>query len=147
MAQYNLRWAVKIYQLLKTSPGFDSLTEKLNLKEAEIVAFQKAADNMYLPYDEQLKINPQDDSFLKKRKLDLNAIPKNKFPLLLHYHPLYLYRHQVCKQADTVMAHFIVEEAQSFETMFNSYQYYEAITTHDSSLHSVYSASWPPDWE
>lgn len=134
VAQYNLRWAVKIYQLLKTSAGFDGLTERLGLKETEIVEFQKAAEDMYLSYDEDLKINPQDDSFLKKRKLDLAAIPNNKFPLLLHYHPLHLYRHQVCKQADTVMAHFIVEEAQSFETMFNSYQYYEEITTHDSSL-------------
>ncbi|NLV21683.1 MAG: glycoside hydrolase family 65 protein [Syntrophomonadaceae bacterium] len=134
VAQYNLRWAVKIYQLLKTSAGFDALKAKLDLKEEEMADFQKAADNMYLPYDEKLKINPQDDSFLQKRKWDLATIPKNKFPLLLHYHPLHLYRHQICKQADTIMAHFIMEDAQSEETMFNSFHYYEKITTHDSSL-------------
>ena len=134
VAQYNLHWAVKIYQRLKTFDGFDALTARLGLKEEEIVAFQKAADQMYLPYDKKLKINPQDDSFLQKRKWDLATIPKNKFPLLLNYHPLHLYRHQICKQADAVMAHFIMEDAQSEETMFNSYQYYEKITTHDSSL-------------
>jgi alpha,alpha-trehalose phosphorylase len=134
MAQYNLRWAVKIYQLLKESDYFDALIEKLDLKEEEIISFQKAADNMYLPYDEQLKINPQDDSFLQKRKWDLASIPKDKFPLLVHYHPLHLYRHQICKQADTIMAYVLVEEAQSEETMANSFRYYEKITTHDSSL-------------
>ncbi|MDX9873039.1 MAG: glycosyl hydrolase family 65 protein [Clostridia bacterium] len=134
VAQYNLRWAVKIYQLLKPSAGFQALKEKLALKEEEIAGFQKAAENMYLPYDEALKINPQDDSFLQKRKWDLAAIPKDKFPLLFHYHPLHLYRHQICKQADTVMAHFILEDAQTEETMRHSFQYYEKITTHDSSL-------------
>lgn len=134
VAQYNLHWAVKIYQLLKPTAGFQDLREKLDLKEEEIREFQKAAENMYLPYDDKLKINPQDDSFLQKRKWDLADIPKNKFPLLLHYHPLHLYRHQICKQADTIMAHFILEDAQTPETMSNSFQFYERITTHDSSL-------------
>ncbi len=134
VAQYNLRWAVKIYQLLKTSSGFDDLKARIDLKYEEIAEFQIAADLMYLPYDEELKINPQDDSFLQKRKWDLNTIPKNKFPLFLHYHPLHLYRQQICKQADTLMAHFIMEDAQSEETMLNSYKFYEKITTHDSSL-------------
>ena len=47
---------------------------------------------------------------------------------------MYLYRHQVCKQADTVLAHFIFEDAQSVETIRNSFEYYEKVTTHDSSL-------------
>ena len=134
VAQYNLQWAVKVYQLLKPYTGFQALIEKIGLEQEEINNFQKAADNMYLPYDESLKINPQDDSFLQKREWDLARIPKEKFPLLLHYHPLHLYRHQICKQADTVMAHFILEDAETPETIYNSFQYYEKITTHDSSL-------------
>jgi len=134
LAQYHLNWAVKIYHLLETTGGLNKLEQKIQLKPQEIEAFKKAADHMYLPYDEKLKINPQDDSFLQKQPWDLKDIPKDKFPLLLHYHPLYLYRHQVCKQADTVLAHFILEDAQSKETMLNSFQYYEKITTHDSSL-------------
>lgn len=134
VAQYNLRWAVKIHQLLKTATGFDDLTEKISLKDEEIAEFDKAAENMYLPYDDKLKINPQDDSFLQKRAWDLATIPKGNFPLLLHYHPLHLYRHQICKQPDTILAHTILEDAQSEETMYNSFQYYERITTHDSSL-------------
>ena len=134
LAQYHLRWAVKFYALLKHSARFIALTEKLDLKGEEIEGFQRAAENMYLPYDKKLKINPQDDSFLQKEKWDISGIPRDHFPLLLHYHPLYIYRHQICKQADTVMAHFILEDAQSDETMRNSFLYYEKVTTHDSSL-------------
>ena len=45
---------------------------------------------MYLPYDEEYKINAQDDSFLQKDRWDLENTPKDKFPLLLNYHPLTL---------------------------------------------------------
>lgn len=134
MARNHLRWAVKFYYLLKNTPGFNKLVNKIELKEEEIKSFDNAAEKMYLPYDKELNINPQDDSFLKKRKWPIESIPKEKFPLLLHYHPLHLYRHQICKQADTVLAHFLLEDAQSEEVMLNSFEYYEKITTHDSSL-------------
>jgi hypothetical protein len=88
---------------------------------------------MYLPYDEKTGINPQDDSFLFKKRLDIERIPKNNFPMQSHYHPLFLYRHQVCKRADTVLAHIIFDDAPP-PTMINSFLYYEDITTHDSSL-------------
>ncbi|TAH69170.1 MAG: glycoside hydrolase family 65 protein [Anaerolineaceae bacterium] len=133
-AQYNLNWAVKLYYLLKDEDKLSDIEQKLHLTEDEIMEFYHAAKCMYLPYDDDLKINPQDDSFLHKKKWDLDQTPKENFPLLLNYHPLHLYRHQVCKQADTVMAHFIFEDVQSEETIRNSFDYYEKITTHDSSL-------------
>lgn len=134
LAQYHLKWAVKFYCILNMSNSFSKLLKKIQLKREEIEDFKRAAESMYLPYDEELKINPQDDSFLQKKIWDIESIPKDKFPLLLHYHPLHLYRHQICKQADTVLAHFILEDAQSEETILNSFKYYEKITTHDSSL-------------
>ena len=91
-------------------------------------------------YDEKRKISAQDDSFLQLKSWNLEKTPKEKFPLLLHYHPLTLYRYQVCKQADTVLAHFLLEDEQDNEIIKNSYDYYEKITTHDSSLsYSIYS--------
>jgi alpha,alpha-trehalose phosphorylase len=133
-AQYNLWWASKFYELLKSAGKLSAVADKMELSESEITEFVRAADHMYLPYDETLKINPQDDSFLTKKVWDIENTPKEQFPLLLHYHPLHLYRHQVCKQADTVLAHFIFEDAQSMETIRNSFTYYEKVTTHDSSL-------------
>jgi alpha,alpha-trehalose phosphorylase len=133
-AQYNLRWAVKFYELLSKAGMLAEVAEKIGLSQTEINEFRQAEESMYLPYDEELGINPQDDSFLAKKVWDIDNTPKEEFPLLLHYHPLHLYRHQVCKQADTVLAHFIFEDAQSLETIRNSFAYYEKVTTHDSSL-------------
>jgi alpha,alpha-trehalose phosphorylase len=133
-AQYNLKWAVKFYYLLKEKNILTPVAEQVELKETEVLEFKRAADQMYLPFDEELRINPQDDSFLQKEIWDFEHTPKENYPLLLHYHPLCLYRHQVCKQADTVLAHFIFEDAQTLEIIRNSYEYYEKITTHDSSL-------------
>ncbi|MDR0718689.1 MAG: family 65 glycosyl hydrolase [Treponema sp.] len=133
-AKFSLYWAVRFYSLLKDSGDIEALAERIKLCPEELEEFSRAEKAVYLPYDENQKLNPQDDSFLSKKKWDLSATPKEKFPLLLHYHPLHLYRYQVCKQADTVLAHFIFEDAQSEETIRNSFLYYEGITTHDSSL-------------
>lgn len=138
MAKHNLLWAVKIYKLLegKDIDRLRQLSTQLELTETEVDTWRMAGENMYLPYDETLEINAQDDSFLQKARWDLKKTPAEKFPLLLHYHPLTLYRRQVLKQADTVLAHFLLEDEQDFKTMKNSYDYYEEITTHDSSLSS-----------
>lgn len=134
IAQYNLRWAVRFFDLLKVTGQFGKIMRRTGLRESEVREFRRAADCMYLPYDDELQINPQDESFLRKKRWEIETIPPGNFPLLLHYHPLHLYRHQICKQADTVLAHFILEDTQSLTTIRNSFEYYEAITTHDSSL-------------
>jgi hypothetical protein len=50
---------------------------------------------MYLPYDERLNVHPQDDDFLDLERWDFAGTPEENYPLLLHYHPLHLYRSQV----------------------------------------------------
>lgn len=138
-AQYNLHWAVRFYELLSEA-GRTEVMDRIGLTAEEVKGFRHAEESMYLPYDEELGINPQDDSFLQKPVWDFENTPKENYPLLLHYHPLHLYRFQVCKQADTVLAHFIYEDAQSMETIRKSFDYYEKITTHDSSLSTcIYS--------
>lgn len=138
MAKHNLKWAAKSCAILDSydAQGFKALCERLGVTADEISAWAKAADAMLLPYDEALGINPQDDTFLRKAVWDFENTPEDKYPLLLNYHPLTIYRYQVCKQADTVLAHFLLEDEQSLETIQRSYDYYEGITTHDSSLSS-----------
>lgn len=139
-AQYNLHWAVRFYRLLEEAGKLQPVADRIGLTEDEVLEFEKAEKAMYLPYDEELGINPQDDSFLKKKLWDIENTPKENFPLLLYYHPMYIYRFQVCKQADTVLAHFMFEDAQDIETIRRSFAYYEKVTTHDSSLSTcIYS--------
>lgn len=134
MARHNLRWAVKAWSLLKNDPRLAALAGRLGLKQVEIDAMARAADLMLVPYDEKLGIHPQDDTFLLKPLWDFAGTPADKYPLLLHFHPLHLYRHQVCKQADTVLAHFLLSDQVDPEVVRRSFTYYEGVTTHDSSL-------------
>lgn len=124
MAKYHLEWTAKLYDEFHGYAAIDEETK---------AAMADAADNMRLPFDETLGIHMQDDSFLTKKVWDFENTPKEKYPLLLNYHPLKIYRHQVLKQADTVLAHFLLDDV-SDEIIEKSYHYYENITTHDSSL-------------
>lgn len=133
-AQNNLLWAAKVYRKLKEAGKEEALARKIDLTEGEIEEFEKAAEAMFLPYDEKLGVHGQDDGFLQKPIWNLKDTPQEKFPLLLHYHPLYLYRYQVCKQADTVLAYFLFGTSLDEKIMRRSFDYYEKITTHDSSL-------------
>jgi alpha,alpha-trehalose phosphorylase len=136
MARENLWYAAKVVRMIrkKHHDSFLTLKHRTNLQPGEVTAWQKAADAMYLPYDEKMKILPQDDGFLEKKKWDLNKIPPEKFPLLLHFHPLVIYRHQVIKQADVVLALFLLGNEFSLQAKRRNFDYYDKLTTGDSSL-------------
>ena len=125
--------ADSLCRLLDKNGGFDALSERIGITKAELAAFSVAGNAMYLPMDEKSGICKQDDSFLNKKRWDLSEIPPENFPLLMHYHPLFINRRQVCKQADTVLAHFLYREETAL-IMRRTYDYYEQVTTHDSSL-------------
>lgn len=133
MAQRNLEDAYGIYYKLPSDTK-RALEKKLNLKQEEILRWEKAARHMYLPYDKTLNINPQDDSFLSKKVWPFDEVEKEKYPLLLHFHPLVIYRHQVLKQADVILANVLVGTDIDLEVKKNNYEYYKPLTTHDSSL-------------
>jgi len=106
----------------------------LDLDSEEPEQWKKAADNMYIPYDREQKLYLQDDGFLDRIPWPFDKIPADNYPLLLHYHPLVIYRHQVCKQADLVLALFLLSDKFDLEEKKRNYDFYEKVTTHDSSL-------------
>jgi len=134
VAQYNLEWAVRFYKMLEETNGIKDIKSKIKITPAELEEMRLAAEKMYFSPVNSDGVIPQDDSFFQKPVWNLKSTPKENFPLLLHYHPLYLYRHQVCKQADTVMAFFLFGNREPKEIQEKSFEYYENITTHDSSL-------------
>ena len=77
---------------------------------------------------------PQDATFLSHERWDLSDTPADRFPLLLHHHPLTLYRRQVLKQADVVMAMFLLGNEFTLDEKRRNFEYYDPITTGDSSL-------------
>lgn len=130
MAKKNISYAL---EWIRKSEGQRS-SENLNVSREELTEWEKAVDKMYLPYDENKQLTMQDDSFFHKKVWDFEQTPKENYPLLLNYHPLTIYKHQVCKQADTVLAQFLFLDDFSLEQKRRDYNYYEKVTTHDSSL-------------
>ena len=96
-----------------------------------------APTGMTIPFDEGLGIHPQDDFFLDREVWDLSKTPAELRPLLLHYHPLVIYRFQVLKQADVVLALFLQGDRFTAEEKRADFEYYDPITTGDSTLSAV----------
>lgn len=143
MARMHLQFAVDIWHKLQRllPKQWEHWKNSLGLTHSEVLKWQQAAKKMTLLYSDVLGIHAQDEQFLSRKKWDIASTPADKFPLLLHYHPLVIYRHQVLKQADVVMAMVLLDDAFSTEVKARNLAYYEPLTTHDSSLstciHSV----------
>ncbi|MFD5868348.1 glycoside hydrolase family 65 protein [Corynebacterium sp. NPDC060344] len=140
MAQYNLTAAADVIrQMMSERPeAFREVCHRYKLEVAEVEEWEEAAAKMYIPFNERLGIHPQDDQFLLRKRWNLDdpeAGPKR--PLLLHYHPLTIYRHQIIKQADVVLALFLQGNKFTEDEKRADYDYYDPLTTGDSSLSAV----------
>ena len=136
MAQKHLRLAVDAAARVATAApeAWSKLAAELGLRDDELSGFARAADAIYLPFDEARHLDAQDSTFLEKPRWDVAGTPAEKFPLLLHFHPMTLYRHQVSKQADIVLGMVLAGEDISLERKRRVFDHYEPITTHDSTL-------------
>jgi alpha,alpha-trehalose phosphorylase len=142
MARENLRYAAQTVESLRaTKPDvYNALVHKTALKPSEVEAWTHAAECIYIPYDEKRGIYPQDESFLDRETWDFRNTPPDHYPLLLFYHPLDIYRKQVIKQADVLLAMFLLGDAFSPEAKQRNFAFYDPLTTGDSSLSSCIEA-------
>ncbi|MGO2658207.1 glycoside hydrolase family 65 protein [Mycetocola reblochoni] len=139
MARENLRSAVAACRFLAENDptAYALLADRLDLHESELGNWANAAEAMEIPYDEHLGIHAQDADFLDKELWDLEKTPESKRPLLLHYHPLVIYRFQVLKQADVVLALLLQGQEFTLDQKRRDFEYYDALTTGDSTLSAV----------
>jgi alpha,alpha-trehalose phosphorylase len=142
MARFNLRYAARSVRFLAewNPEAFDALCRTTELGLDELDEWDAAADAMFIPFDDELGINPQDSEFLDLEPWDWEVTPPDHFPLLLNYHPLVIYRHQVLKQADVVLAMFLRSERFPVEQKRRNFDFYDPITTGDSSLSACVQA-------
>ena len=142
MARENLRYATEVVESLRATEldAYNALVQKTALEPSEAKAWIHAAENMYVPYDEKLKIIPEDDNFLDKEPWDFRNTPADHYPLLLFYHPLNIYRKRVIKQADVILAMFLLGDVFSPEKKKRNFDFYDPLTTGDSSLSSCVEA-------
>jgi beta-phosphoglucomutase len=136
MAQRHLRDAAGVAQWMASAHpvAYLALVERIGLQADEVTQWERAARHMYLPVDKALNIFPQDDGFLDKPRLHIVDDNPTKLPLLLRLHPLTIYRHQVCKQADTLLGLMLAGDNVDQDAKRRNLEYYEGVTVHDSTL-------------
>jgi alpha,alpha-trehalose phosphorylase len=142
MARENLRYAVDTVAALKAEKPdiLHDLIKKTGLDLAELDLWARAADNMYVPFEAATGIYPQDDGFLDRQPWDFKNTPEGQYPLLLFHHPLNIYRSQVIKQADVILAMFLLSHEFPAEAKRRNFDFYDPLTTGDSSLSSCIEA-------
>jgi alpha,alpha-trehalose phosphorylase len=128
MAQRNLACAADLALRMPAD------ADRLGVTTEEAAAWRDAAAAMYIPFDERLGVHPQHEGFTDYARWDFKNTPEDHYPLLLHYPYFQLYRKQVVKQADLVLAMYMRSEAFTAEQKARNFAYYEPITVRDSSL-------------
>jgi alpha,alpha-trehalose phosphorylase len=136
MAKENLEGAIRVIERLRAREpeAYARLVRITGLEDEEVDDWRRAAESMYVPRHEELGIVLQDDGFLDRERWDFDATPADGYPLLLHHHPLELYRHQVIKQPDVVLATYLLDHYFSDEETRRTFDYYDPLTTGDSTL-------------
>jgi glycosyl hydrolase family 65 len=128
MAQRNLRLAADAVE------RHPDRAAQLGVDPEEAAGWRDAAATIVVPYDEKLGVHPQAEAFTEHQPWDFASTAPDQYPLLLHFPYFDLYRKQVVKQADLVLALHLRGDAFSAEVKARDFAYYEALTVRDSSL-------------
>ena len=127
-AQRNLRDAADLAERLP------ELARTHGVDEEEAAAWRDAADRMRIPYDDALEVHQQSENFTRHGRWDFDSTPDENYPLFLHYPYFDIYRKQVIKQADLVLALHLFGDSFTPEEKARDFDYYEPLTVRDSSL-------------
>jgi alpha,alpha-trehalose phosphorylase len=134
MAQRNLRQAALACE---RQPD---VARSLGVTDEEMATWRAAADSVVLPFSTELDVHAQSEAFTEHAEWDFAGISAQDYPLLLHFPYFDLYRKQVVKQADLVLAMYLRGDAFTAEQKARNFVYYEARTVRDSSLSAAVQA-------
>jgi alpha,alpha-trehalose phosphorylase len=128
MAQRNLMAAAD------TAKQYPKRARELGVDAEESAAWRDAAAAMSIPYDQVLGVHQQAEGFTRHQVWDFAHTSPEQYPLLLNFPYFDLYRKQVVKQADLVLAMYLRGDAFTAEQKARNFDYYEPLTVRDSSL-------------
>lgn len=137
MARENLRDALNAVTYLRDNDPacLEGLKDRLDFSEEETGLWLKIIENMYFPYDEERQVYPLDDGFMMRRPWDESRIPPEKRAWLYeNYHPLFIMRHRMSKQADAILGMYLHSNLFTEEEIRRNYNFYQEVTLHHSSL-------------
>jgi alpha,alpha-trehalose phosphorylase len=134
MAQKNLYGAADACQ------RHQDKARELGVTPEEMAAWRAAADRVVIPYDDKLGVHQQSEGFTQHEPWNFAATKEDQYPLLLHFAYFDLYRKQVIKQPDLILAMQLCASAFTPEQRARNFDYYERITVRDSSLSACIEA-------
>ena len=114
---------------------------ELGVNAGESAGWRDAAQAMTIPFDETLGVHPQAAGFTRRQIWDFARTPAAQYPLMLHFPYFDLYRKQVVKQADLVLAMHLHSGAFTAGQKARNFEYYERLTVRDSSLSACTQAA------
>jgi len=114
--------------------------EALGVDADEVAAWREDAAAVHIPYDEALGVHPQAAAFTTHEVWDFASTRPDQYPVFLHFPYFDIYRKQVVKQADLVLAMHLRGEAFTAEQKARNFAYYEGLTVRDSSLSAATQA-------
>lgn len=137
MAREHLRDAVLAVEYLQREDAecFLQLCRRIGFDPEEVTLWKRIVENMYFPYDPKCRIYPMDDGFMMRKPWDESRIPVEKRAWLYeNYHPLFIMRHRMSKQADAILGMYLHGELFTDEEVRRNYDFYQEVTLHHSSL-------------
>ena len=128
MAKWNMQAAAE------AAKRYPERARELGIDDEESAEWRDAAQAMHVPYDTGLQVHPQAEGFTRHQVWDFAGTRPDQYPLLLNFPYFNLYRRQVVKQADLVLAMHLCPDEFTAEQKARNFDYYEEITVRDSSL-------------
>ncbi len=128
MAARNLRAAAD------AAERHPDVADKLEIETEEVESWRDACERIHIPYNEDLEVHEQASGFTRHERWDFEATGADQYPLLLHFPYFQIYRRQVVKQADLVLALYTCGDRFTAQEKARDFEYYEALTVRDSSL-------------
>ncbi len=119
---------------LESIAKFPAREAALEITEDEKAKWQDIVDRMYFPYDEELGVFVQHDTFLDKDLMPVEDVPASDLPLNQHWSWDKILRSCFIKQADVLQGVYLFSDEFTLEEKERNFDFYEPMTVHESSL-------------
>lgn len=134
LAAWNIKTALKI---IKTLPQSEKIRKKINLKDNELKDWDEKSQKIYIPFDKKMSVHPQFDGFMSLKYVDLKKFrntPSIALETLLQNKSIDINATQITKQADVIMALYLLPDITDLKTKVADFDFYDKRTAHGSSL-------------
>ena len=140
IASWTLQYTMEILEKLKGSAKLDDL----QISKDEISKWNDIVEKMYYPYDEELGVFVQHDTFLDKDLRPASSLDPAERPLNQKWSWDKILRSCFIKQGDVLQGLYFFNHKFTLEEKKRNFEFYEPMTVHESSLspciHSILAA-------